>query len=111
MANPLTISAGQLRHRLAVQTFSESRDSQGGVTKSWSTDSTVWGSIRPLSGKELVSAQQVDAKVTHKIEIRYYSGLDTTYRIQNDSRTFNIIQVLNLAERDKLMVILAVESV
>ena len=103
----LVQGAGELRHRLAIQSATETRDAIGGVTKSWATVATRWGSIRPLSGQELVSAQQASPRVSHKITIRYYSGLTPAFRLQNDSRTFNISSILNIIERDKIQVILA----
>jgi len=110
MASPYTISAGDLRHRLAIQSYSEARDAVGGITKTWTTAITVWGSVRPMSGNELAIAKQIDERVTHKIVIRHYSSLDTTYRITHDSRTFNIVNILNLQERDKMQVITAIEE-
>jgi len=111
MSKSLVLPAGSLRHRIAIQSASESRDSMGGVTYSWSTDDTVWGHIRPLSGKELVEAKQIDARVTHKIIIREYSSLTPSHRFQNDSRNFNISSILNIQERDKLQVCSCIEDV
>ena len=110
MPDAYAIEAGKLRHRLAIQSHTEARDSFGGSTKTWATQKTVWGSVRPMSGKELVNAQQVDSRVTHRIVIRFYSGLDTTYRFLFGTRVFNIVSVLNIQERNKLLVITAIEE-
>ena len=110
MAREYTQAAGRLRHRIAIQSESNVRDAMGGVTKGHSTVTTVWGSIRPISGRELVAAQQVDSRVTHEITIRYYSALDPLHRLLYDSRVFRIESVRNIDERDKKQIIRAIED-
>ena len=53
------IRNGKLRHRLAIQSGTPTQGEYGEVTNAWATDVTVWGSVRPLRGQELVHAQQV----------------------------------------------------
>ena len=50
------ISAGNLRHRVAVQTATETKDAEGGVVFSWATDNTRWASIEWESGEEGIDA-------------------------------------------------------
>ena len=104
------LPAGVLRHRIAVQTEANARDENGGVVKSWNTAATRWGRIRPLSGRELTAAQQVDSRVTHEITLRFYDGLSPLFRLSHDSRIYNIVSVRNIDQRDKLMFIRAVED-
>ncbi len=73
--------AGKLRHRLAIQEPVETRDDHGGITRTWSTVATVWGSIETLTGRELYEAQQVEARATVRIRIRSYSGLSPLHRL------------------------------
>ena len=94
--------AGLLRHRLALQSATEadSGTGSGQLDKTWTTYATVWGSITPLSGRELTEQQQVISEVTHKARIRYRSGVTSEHRIVWDSRTFEIDNVLNWSERN-----------
>ncbi len=75
------MQAGKLNKRIQIQEASESRDAGGGVISTWSTIDTVWGAIEPLSGIELVEAQQVHARATIKVRIRTYPGLTTHHRL------------------------------
>lgn len=93
------MKAGKLRHRLALQSGTASTDTYGAVTYAYTTYDTVWGSITPLRGLELIHAQQVQSEVTHKCFIRYNSTVTTTDRILFDSRTFEITSILNSEER------------
>ena len=104
------LKAGMLRHRVAIQSEVNTRDAIGGVAKTWSTDATVWANIRPLSGRELIAAQQVDSRVTHEITVREYSGLNSNMRFLHESRAFNIVSVRDIDERDKLQICQAIED-
>lgn len=94
------MQAGLLRHKIMIQSRSSSLDSYGGETVTWTDEADWWADIRPLRGEELVQAQQIVAKVTHRIIIRHYDGLTTAHRIRFDSRTFDINYIQNVAERD-----------
>lgn len=101
----MTIAAGQLRHRVTIQSASESRDGAGEVQLTWSAidRGTVWASIEPISSTEQTDSSQQQAIATHKVTIRN-SGLTVTHahRLVFGSRTFNILSVLNVDERSIL---------
>ncbi len=103
--------AGLLRHRIVIQGVTETRDAVGGVSRSWATDATRWGSIEPVRGRELLESDSVRGDVTHKIRFRYYSGLTPTNRLTHGGRTFEIVSVLNPGERDIMTEVLAKEEV
>lgn len=104
--------AGPMRHRVTIQTRSiATRDSEGGVTESWSTYAKRWASIRPLRGEELFAAQQKYGKVSHEFSIRNTTGVTPEMRISYDSRTFNIVSAINVNERDRETLILATERI
>lgn len=92
--------AGLLRHRVTIQTRSESFDDFGELDFSWSNSATVWASIEPLGGSELISARQAGSVVTHKITARHKSGVVPKDRITHAGRTFEISSVRNYRERD-----------
>lgn len=111
---------GKLRHRVQIQSATESRNSHGDVTRTWSTDSTVWASIGPLSGRELLFAQQVESRPTVRIRMRYISGLTASKRLRHIQTetdesttvlgTYNIQSIQNLNERNHEIVCMCVEA-
>jgi SPP1 family predicted phage head-tail adaptor len=103
--------SGRMRHRVVIQTQTESRDTHGGVSRTWADTATRWASIEPLRGREFYSAQQVNANVTHKIGMRYYSGLTPTHRLKFGTRIFNIVDVRLIKEIKNEMEILATEVI
>lgn len=105
------INIGSLRHRIALQSASEDRQGNGEVLLTYSTFATVWASVRPMQGNELESAQQISAIVTHKIRIRYNDTIAPRNRILFDSRTFEVVSILNYQERNIYQDILCKEVV
>ena len=103
--------AGLLRNRVTIQTRSETTDDFGEIDFSWSNSATVWASVEPLSGRELMNAQQAGATVTHKITMRYKSGVNPKDRISFDSRTIEIESVRNYRERDISLELMCREEV
>ncbi len=97
------MEAGKLRHRVVIQENTPTRDSYGDEVDSWSTWATVWGAVEPLTGREAFSAgaNQRLAEVTHRIRIRYRSGVLPTMRVTWRSRTFNIQSVIEPETRDR----------
>ena len=90
---------GSLRHRITIQTYSESVDSYGDAIKAYSNGDTVWAKVTPLSGKERVEALQVEAETSHSVLIRYRSDIKPNMRFSFDSRILEITQAINLLER------------
>jgi len=71
-----------LCHRLTLQYKAETRSSSGAVLTTWTTDSTVWGAIEPLSGSEYLSASQTQNETDVRIFMRYHATIDKTWRIR-----------------------------
>lgn len=89
---------GKLRHRIALQALvagSPQQKPTGEPDESWATFATVYGAIRPLSGRELLAAQQVASLVDHEIEIRYRAGITAKMRALFEGVIYNIEAVLD----------------
>ena len=92
--------AGALRHRVVIQSVGSTYDDYGDLSDSWTTAASVWASIDPVSGQEKDIAGELSGVVTHKIKIRYRSGITTQNRITFDSRVFQIEAVRDWQERN-----------
>ena len=102
---------GPLNKRVAIRSASTTRDAYGEPIASWSTDATVWASVEPLSGRELVSAQVQHAETTHRVRMRYQPNTTVTAekRLLYDSRVFEIISVINRKEKKLMLELLCKE--
>lgn len=104
------LRAGDLRHRLTLQSRGDSTDSFGEPVASWPTLATVWGRVEALTGRERVEADGREATVSHRIRLRYRSDLNATKRVVYDGRTFEVTAVL-VDEVNSALELLATEQV
>lgn len=92
--------AGELRRPITIQQVAYSADGAGGEgSPVWSTYTTTWAAVVPLSGTELAHAQQFDPRINFLVKIRYQSGVSPTMRVLAESQTLEIHVVLNVDER------------
>lgn len=101
---------GPLRHRVAFEARSATRDEFGQQVEGWAQVAQVWASIEPLSGRELLAAQQVQGEVTHRIRCRYVPGLETAHRAVFNGRAFEVRSIINTRELNAALEILAAEG-
>lgn len=85
----------RLRHRVTLQQIATTRDSDGAVIEAW-TDvaDDLAAEVYPLSGREFVAAQAVQAGVSTRITIRYRAGVVAKMRVLHDGAAYNIKTVL-----------------
>lgn len=102
---------GKLRHRLELQSATDSTDSYGQPTRTWATYATVWGSIEPMSASEGPLADQLQGAISHLVTVRYNSTLAVEHRIKFGTRYFNVVGVRDFEERGIYQEIDAKENV
>ena len=92
--------AGTLRHLVTIEQRSTTPDTYGEPAQTWTTlQANQPASIEPLSGRELVNAQAIQADVTHRLRMRYVAGVHTKHRIVFGARIFDIKAVRDVDER------------
>ncbi|WP_442965062.1 phage head closure protein [Pseudomonas sp. JS3066] len=102
--------AGKLRHRITFQARQLGADDFGQPSQSWLEIATVWASVEPISGRELLAAQQVHGETTHRIRCRYLEGITSSARVLFGSRVFDIQTLINSDELGASLEILAKEG-
>jgi len=104
--------AGLLRHRVAiVEDVVAGQDGTGQETVTATTRATVWGEVKPLSGKELWRAQQIQPEVTHQVTVRYTSDLVPERHLVHDGRSLHILGISDRDERKIEQTLLCKERV
>lgn len=94
---------------MTVMGYSDAPRADGGITKGETNLGQRWASIEPLSGREYMEASQMGSEVTHRIRLRYFSGLTTKHHLTYGGRTFNIVSMLNLDEGNVVHELMAKE--
>lgn len=93
-------ASGKLRHWLTFETLGEpEQDSAGALVETWTaafdTNPTLPCQVENLSGRELVAAQAVASRATHRITVRYRPGFGAVQRATHSNGTiYNVEAVL-----------------
>ncbi len=103
--------AGLMRHRITIESPTETQGADGSMTLTWAPFATVWASVEPLLGREWFDAQREQAEVSHRVRMRFLPGVGHNMRIMWGSRVFEIESVLNAGERNRELVLMCRESV
>lgn len=101
---------GPLRHRITFQSRNPGRDKFGQPLEGWQDIATVWASVEPISGREILASQQVQGEITHRIRCRYLTGITAAVRILFEARVFDIQVPINPREVGAMLEILAKEG-
>ncbi len=107
------MTIGGMRKQVAIQSEAQTPDGAGGYALGWNTIATVWAEIEPLHGHEVLSADHLEGRVTHKVTMRFRSDLSpitTAMRLLYNSRAFNIHAVLNTGEDNRFLSLMVEEG-
>ena len=105
------MDSGKLRHKVEVQLSLDMRDEFGAISaQTWETFCYMWASIEPLAGREYFAAAQIQSEISHKITMRYKSGIKPHYRILWNSRVFDIQSIINIREENRELILYCSEA-
>lgn len=95
--------AGLLDKRVTFQIRVKSQNRTGEVEWVWQDFRKVWSSVLPVSGTKYFSANQLQAKVSTVIRVRYQRGFRTDMRIKYEKEPglfqyFEIVAALEVNE-------------
>lgn len=89
------INSGKYRHIITFQKLKSVRDTYGETDpdnpQNWENVLSTRAGIFPISGKDYYDAHVVNAELTHRIQLRYIKGIDSTMRIKFGSRIFEMV--------------------
>ena len=106
-----SIPAGQLRHKLTLQSFTvTSTDSRGQPVGSWEDQEWLRGSIEPVGPREADLVNQLVHDATHIVHVRYCANVTRAKRFTHDGRAFAIGHVADLGGRHRVMRVLCSEE-
>jgi SPP1 family predicted phage head-tail adaptor len=106
-----SLKAGELRERVALQQPTYASDAAGAVVPTFATAATVWAKVEPLSDAMTAQAMQAFGSISHRVTIRYYSGITSGWRILWGTRIFDIAgPPRNINERGVYMELRCVET-
>ena len=95
------IDPGRLRERIVIERATEARNSLGESTLSWGPFAERWASVEGLSSREVLLSGQQKTEATHRVRLRYVTGLTQQMRLQWRGRTLEIVSLLEHGNRSE----------
>lgn len=100
--------AGTLDHRIELQSYTTTNDG-GDITRTWSTDATVWAQKMGMQPSDRYEAHQVEGTVDTKFRIRSRS-VSSSQRIKHGGDIYQIEGAYDPTGRGKETIIEAVRT-
>ena len=100
---------GRLRTRLVIEAPAETPDGAGGVTRTYTEDSTVWAAIELVAGGYRFATDRSGQTVTHRITLRVGPDLTVQHRLRDGTRIYQIRSVLAEDADDRFLTALTEE--
>ena len=97
------MSIGRMRYEVALQKPTNTRDTGGGITESFTTLSNIFADIEQTRGNESLRQGQVKEQTTFILTIRYRKDIGTNYRILYDEDAYNIRNIKNVDNRNRYL--------
>lgn len=106
------IDPGRLNKKGMFQRRIETRDAAGQKSIGWEDifPNNISVEIIPISGRELLSAQQVKGEVTHRIRCRFRAGLTAADRFVFRGRIFDLQAAIDPREAGVMLEVMAKEG-
>lgn len=91
-------SIGKLRHQVKIQAVNEStRNEFGAIEPTWAdVGQPVWCKVEATGGEEAMRSDMVQAHVSHRVEMRFRTGLTPKHRLvwlNNGNAILNITAI------------------
>jgi SPP1 family predicted phage head-tail adaptor len=110
----MTVKAGSYNRILVLeQEIGTTRGTYNNQVENWQPLVTVWAAVEPLSGRELLAAQQITEQVSHRLRTRYHPNITLTGKLRGKlgTRLLNIHTVIDKDEAHIELEMLATEVI
>lgn len=85
------LKAGELRHRIDIQSRILTQDSNGDNIEDWETlYPDVPAAVKPLSVGQFIAAGAAQSKIEGRFVIRYAPGLESTQRVVENGIIYDV---------------------
>ena len=100
---------GAMRRRMTLEAPVRTGDDAGSAVVSWSSMGDVWGAITPRTGREIVDADGLSARVNHELEIRWRNDITAAMRFRDGATVYVVHAVKDDDTRRRRLICLVEE--
>jgi len=90
------MNIGRLDRKIVIETPSQSANTSGEWTQTWSTYHTTFANVQKAGGTETLQADKTTATNKVKFKIRFFAGINEDMRIVYDGAYFDITEIQEL---------------
>jgi head-tail adaptor len=104
----LVVDAGELRHSIQIKSPASTAGPYGAsvTPSSWTLVRTTMAAIYTAGGRETSQASQLVSEVSHTVKVRWTPDiLKAGYQVAFGSRTFTVLYVENVLERNRVLLL------
>lgn len=87
---------GDLNYRIVLQSRRSEPSGAGGEVVTWVDEFVCWAAAIPLSGRELIAAQQRHAETTVRFRIRFNTQVTSQWRIVWEGKSYDVLDVVDV---------------
>ena len=98
------IDPGRFRRELVLSRLVPVPDGAGGYAESWADEATVYASLEPVRARAARAGEQALEHVTHRVTMRFRSGVEAGMRFTSGARTFHIVTAHDPDESGRYLV-------
>lgn len=91
------INPGSMRERVTIETPERTTNDLGESVLSWKEVRRTWASIEGVSSKEVLMNAHQETTISHRVRMRYQSGLTSNDRLDWNGRKLEIVSLLEHA--------------
>lgn len=107
-----TKQSRDLNHLILIEKKSHIRDAIGGDSDDeWIEFIPAYAQIKPITGREFMSANAHQNSVTHRLIIRYENGIFPNMRVNHQTRYFSILAVRDFFEKTRWLELMCEELI
>ncbi|MEO0329400.1 MAG: phage head closure protein [Pseudomonadota bacterium] len=81
---------GRFNRQLSIQNINDVSDGCGGFLKQYQVEGSVWAHLCPVAARALTEAGADKQEISHRVIIRYRSGVNPGTRFTTGSRHFDV---------------------
>ena len=98
------LATGKLDRRVTIRTPTVSRDSHGGMVRTYTDLATVWAWAFPVAGSKIFEAAQFIDGAQMRFQIRYRTDFDKDAQIVHDGKTYEVLRIDEIGRQEGLFV-------
>lgn len=88
--------AGELNRRITLRLRTDEPAADLGLESAFTDEKQRWASIVPVGAATYSAGVQIDAKVTHRVTLRYLMGLNEAHEVVHSNTIYRIRRVADL---------------